>query len=145
VTEKALETWRSKRNGPAWLERSRVIRSDVNDLDPFLANGRQEPLKTAAQACGIERRQRAFPRDANPPFLHNRSRFRRLEDGPQQLDVIVIVAVARRRHDAFDCPCVAPHSPRGGRKSNTENNADYQHQGQCHRQQNPPISAIFAS
>ena len=60
MTEKALETWRSKRNGPAWLERSRVIRSDVNDLDPFLANGRQEPLKTAAQACGIERRQRRF-------------------------------------------------------------------------------------
>jgi hypothetical protein len=45
-----LETWRSKRKGPAWSKRGRVIRRDVNDLDAFLANGRQEPLKTAVQA-----------------------------------------------------------------------------------------------
>jgi hypothetical protein len=51
VTEKTLETWRSGRRGPAWSKRGRVIRYDVNDLDAFLAEGRQEPLDAApAQA-----------------------------------------------------------------------------------------------
>jgi len=50
VTEDCLQAWRSARKGPAWSKRGKIVRYDVNDLDAFLANGRQESVKTAAAA-----------------------------------------------------------------------------------------------